>query len=118
MHELSESRIIAGREANTANFRPQYDGGGMGKEERMQLVIDLLAESNLALPPGVIFRNLKYKGATFERRTLMNYLQELHQEGLIEKVDPQALEKGRITTIEHSETGYYVLTEKTFDESS
>jgi repressor of nif and glnA expression len=82
----------------------------MGKEERMEMVLQLLHESELALPPGVIFRNLKSRGATFERRTLGNYLDELQDEGLVIKVDPDELEKGNIAEIDTDETGYYILT--------
>ena len=63
------------------------DGGGMGKEERKAQVLVLLDESDLALTPYVLFRNLKMRGATFERRTLGNYLGELIEEGRIEKLD-------------------------------
>lgn len=57
----------------------------MGKEERKLLVLELLGKSDLALPPKVIFLNLKKRGATFERRTLTNYLNELEEEGYIEQ---------------------------------
>jgi len=59
----------------------------MGKEERKAQVLVLLDESDLALTPYVLFRNLKMRGATFERRTLGNYLGELTEEGRIEKLD-------------------------------
>ena len=49
----------------------------MGKEERKRMVLGLLVESGLELPPAVIFDNLKRRGATFERRSVDNYLQEL-----------------------------------------
>ena len=49
----------------------------MGKEERKRVVLRLLVESGLALPPAVIFYNAKKKGATFERRSVDNYLNEL-----------------------------------------
>ena len=60
---------------------------GMGKEERKRQVLKLLVESGLALPPAVILWNCKKRGATFERRTLDNYIEELVEEGYIEKVD-------------------------------
>lgn len=83
----------------TMRFRP--DGGGMGKDERLRQVLTLLDESDLALTPYVLFRNLKMRGATFERRTLSNYLSELIDDGYVEKVkstgDPlyQITENGR-----------------------
>lgn len=60
--------------------------GGMAKEERKQQVLKLLGESGVALTPYVIFKNLKMRGATFERRTLTNYLNELLDEGRIQKI--------------------------------
>jgi repressor of nif and glnA expression len=57
---------------------------GMGKEERKTIVLRLLDESNLSLTPYVLFRNLKDRGATFERRTLGNYLRELVEDGFVE----------------------------------
>ncbi|WP_338901855.1 hypothetical protein [Salinibaculum marinum] len=59
----------------------------MGKEERKRQVLGLLVESGLALPPTAILWNCKNQGATFERRTLDNYIEELLDEGYIKKVD-------------------------------
>jgi predicted transcriptional regulator len=59
----------------------------MGKEERKRQVLGLLVESGLALPPTAILWNCKKQGATFERRTLDNYIEELLSEGYIKKVD-------------------------------
>jgi repressor of nif and glnA expression len=65
----------------------ESDRSGMAKEERKVLVLRLLAESNLALTPYVLFRNLKMRGATFERRTLGNYLRELVEDGFVERIE-------------------------------
>lgn len=69
----------------------------MGKEDRKQQVLKLLADSGLALTPYVIFRNLRMRGATFERRTLSNYLNELVDEGRVEKLDVNGDPLYRIT---------------------
>ena len=69
----------------------------MGKEERKDLVLRILDESDLSLTPYVLFRNLKMRGATFERRTLGNYLTELLEEEKIEKVQPNGDTLYRIT---------------------
>lgn len=58
----------------------------MGKEERKRIVLRLLVESGLDLPPQVIFHNCKKRGATFERRSVDNYLSELQDEGYVERV--------------------------------
>lgn len=76
------------------------DEKSMGKEERKRMVLGLLVESGLELPPAVIFDNLKKRGATFERRSVDNYLSELREEGLVERTDESkgynvATEKGR-----------------------
>jgi len=76
------------------------DPSSMGKEERKRMVLGLLVESGLELPPAVIFDNLKKRGATFERRSVDNYLAELREEGLVERTDESkgynvATEKGR-----------------------
>jgi len=83
------------------------DGGNMGKEDRKVLVLRLLAESELALTPYVLFRNLRMREATFERRTLSYYLAELLEEGRVERLEPngdplyQITEKGRSSVREH-----------------
>jgi DNA-binding HxlR family transcriptional regulator len=69
----------------------------MGKEERKAQVLEMLARSNLALTPYVLFRNLKMNGATFERRTLANYLSELQEEDRVEKLEQPGNALYRIT---------------------
>lgn len=85
---------------NTGNLVHASDGGSMGKEERKRQVLQLLVESNLDLPPQVIFHNCKQRGATFERRSVDNYLKELAEDGFVEKVPDtrgfyRATDKGR-----------------------
>jgi DNA-binding PadR family transcriptional regulator len=82
------------------NLHLATDGGRMGKAERKRQVLGLLVESGLDLPPAVIFHNLKRRGATFERRSVDNYLAELRDEGYVTKTDDSkgyysATEKGR-----------------------
>jgi len=68
------------------NFAPGDDNGSMGKEERKRQVLAVLVESGFDLPPAVIFHNCKQRGATFERRSVDNYLDELRESGYVEKV--------------------------------
>ncbi len=82
------------------NLPIRGNGSNMGKEERKRMVLGLLVESGLELPPAVIFDNLKRRGATFERRSVDNYLHELREEGLVKRTDESkgyniATEKGR-----------------------
>lgn len=76
------------------------DRSSMAKEERKKQVLQLLADTDLSLTPYVILHNLKMRGATFERRTLANYLNELVDEGRIQRLDTsttmyQITQKGR-----------------------
>lgn len=66
---------------------PEWEG--MSKEDRKNQVLVLLKESGLALTPYVIFRNIRMRGATFERRTLSNYLSELLDEGRVQKISTE-----------------------------
>ena len=70
-----------------ANNSRDGELSGMGKEERVRQVLGLLVESNLHLPPNVIFHNCKERGATFERRTVNRYLKELLEQGYVERVE-------------------------------
>ena len=88
----------------------------MAKEDRKQQVLDILMESGLALPKAAIFRNLKVRGATFERRSVDNYLAELAEEGFVKKLDVEALESGEVVETDMSEPGYFIATELAFEE--
>jgi len=83
----------------------------MGKEDRKMQVLSVLVDSDLALPPAVIFRNAKLRGATFERNSTDNYLRELLDEGYIQKVGPGKLEDGDLVEVPSSEEGYFIATE-------
>ena len=83
----------------------------VAREERLRLVLEYLVETESALPPAAIFRNLKLRGATFERRSVTYFLADLHDRGLVEKVDTTALESGRVVAVGQGEPGYWVATE-------
>jgi len=83
----------------------------VAREERMRLVLAYLVETESALPPAAIFRNLKLRGATFERRSVTNFLGELHERGLVQKVDTDALESGTVVAVDRSKPGYWMATE-------
>jgi hypothetical protein len=83
----------------------------MGKEDRKEMVLQFLAETRLALPPAVLYRNLRLRqNATFSAKSLDNYLEELHTEGYVIRVDPEALEKREVVTIDDGR-GYWLVTE-------
>jgi hypothetical protein len=83
----------------------------MGKEDRKQMVLQFLAETRLALPPAVLYRNLRLRqNATFSAKSLDNYLDELESEGYLLRVKPQSLEQREIEPIEDGR-GYWLVTE-------
>ena len=101
---MEQTKHDCSKNSNTVRFGTNLqlapDGGDMGKEERKRQVLGLLVESGLDLPPAVIFHNLKQRGATFERRSVDNYLGELREQGYVEKSDDSkgyysATKKGR-----------------------
>jgi DNA-binding PadR family transcriptional regulator len=84
----------------------------MGKQERKQLVLKFLSDAGLALPPKVLFRNLRLReNATFSEKSLNNYLTELEADGLVKRVDPAALTDRNISAVGADERGYYLITE-------
>jgi len=83
----------------------------MSKEDRKALVLQYLVHTRLALPPSVLYRNLRLRqNATFGASTLDNYLDELHEEGLITRIDPEAMEERKLVEIDDGR-GYWVATE-------
>lgn len=56
----------------------------MPKEERKRLILGLLAETGLALPPRVTYENLALRGATFSYKTVHRHLREAEDDGLVE----------------------------------
>jgi len=83
----------------------------MSKEDRKALVLQYLVHTRLALPPSVLFRNLRLRqNATFSSSTLDNYLEELHAEGLITRIDPAAMEDREVVKIDEGR-GYWVATD-------
>jgi hypothetical protein len=81
----------------------------MSKEDRKQLVLEFLRDTETALPRTAIYRNIRLRGATFRSRATKDYLDELVEEDRLLKVDPERLEYREIVEIPPSETGYYLL---------
>ena len=59
----------------------------MGKQDRKLRTLEILVKSDLALTPQVLFMNLKLSGATFERRSVGTYLNEMQADGYVEEID-------------------------------
>lgn len=84
---------------------------GMGKSHRKEVVLAFLDEYRLALPPTVLYRNLRLlENATFSQNTMENYLWELEADGLVKRVDPKQLEDRQIETPDDGR-GYWLITE-------
>jgi len=83
----------------------------MSKEDRKQLVLEYLAQTGLGLPPLALYRNLRLRqNATFSEKTLYNYLEELEAEGLVMRVDPDAMVDRKITEVDDGQA-YWMATE-------
>jgi len=94
------------------DLNPGGEWAGMGKADRKEMVLQFLAETRLALPPAVLYRNLRLRqNATFSEKSLGNYLSELETEGLVKRVDPDALERREIVTVGADARGYYLITD-------
>lgn len=88
------------------------DGGDVGKEDRLAQVLDLLAESGLALPPSAIYRNLVVTNerVTFQPRSMKNYMPELADRGLVQPIDPKALDEKKVESGKIGDC-YYMITD-------
>lgn len=95
------------------------DGGDMGKEERKQIVLNFMAEYRFALPPKAIFRNLKlHENITFSEDSVENYLVEFVEDGLVERVQKEALDAGEIQVAgEGDERAWYLVTDRGVEQS-
>lgn len=93
------------------------DGGDttdMTKAERKEVLLEFMAEHQLALPPSAIYRNLRlHKQITFSERSVENYLDEFVDEGLIARIAPGALKDRNVKEItDRSQRAYYIITDE------
>lgn len=86
--------------------------GTMPKQDRERAVLALLAELGEPLPPVLIYRILRVRGATFGRRSVMRYCSELGERGDLRKIDPEAMERGEIVDQSDDEKGYWMITDQ------
>ena len=97
--------------------RQTAERGDMSKEDRKALVLQYLVHTRLALPPAVLYRNLRLRqNATFSESTLGNYLDELAADGLVTRIDPQAMVDREIVELDNGR-GYWLATEAGRDEA-
>jgi DeoR/GlpR family transcriptional regulator of sugar metabolism len=87
----------------------------MSKAARKDVLLEFLAEHDLALPPLAIHRNLiLHERLIVSESTVQNYLDELQEEGLVERVNPHALGEREIEPATEDTGGraYYLVTDK------
>jgi DNA-binding transcriptional ArsR family regulator len=98
---------------NSDKFGTPFTDGGenedVAKEDRKRRVLRFLVDSGLAMPRKVLFRNLRYRGADFSDSSIKNYLRELREEGLVERIDANQFEEGRVV-VSDDDPGYWVAT--------
>jgi len=85
------------------------DKTDVAKEDRKHRVLAFLVDSGMALPRKALFRNLKFQGADFSDSSLKNYLAELREESLVERVDAKAFAEGQVTPSD-DDPGYWLAT--------
>jgi predicted transcriptional regulator len=90
-----------------------HDNDDMVKSERMDLLLEFMAEHPLAMPPIVIYRNLRiHRNLRVRKETVKNYLQELAEDGLVRRVDKGSLDDGKVVDADEDGRAYYIITEK------
>jgi len=113
MGENTESWPMTPKIRRTRGNKPQRDErhDEMGKSDRKALVLQYLVHTRLALPTAVLYRNMRLRqNATFSESTLKNYLSELEEEGLIKRVDPEAMAERKVVEVDNGR-GYWLATE-------
>jgi len=110
---VTDHRYPITRESDNsgAHFTDGGEDCSMSKEDRKRQVLELLAETRAALPRTVLFRNLSYRGANFSDSSLKNYLAELRDEGLVERINAEAFADGRVK-VSDDDPGYWIVTKE------
>jgi len=116
---VQESKI----ETAVKNNIVETDGGSsMPGEASRQVVLEFLADHKIGMPPSVIFRGLKTeRGIDFESRTTKTILQELEEQGLVNRVKKEALDNGNIEPIVSDDDGiraYYIISQKGLEQGT
>jgi len=85
--------------------------GDVDKAERKDFIIEFLEETRVALPRKALYRNLAYRKADFSDSSLKNYLGELREEGLVERIDAKKFANGTVQ-ISDDDPGYWIITKQ------
>jgi hypothetical protein len=82
--------------------------GRMAKEDRKDLVVAVLDDTQAAMPTVVLLRNCKARGGRFEVSALRNYLAELLDEQRVRKVDATKLAQRELVDVGTESEGYWI----------
>lgn len=94
----------------------EFDSDDMGKEDRQRQVLQFMAEYPLAMPPTLIYRNLKlHKNITFSDQSVENYLDEFVERGWVDRVEKSPLDAGNLIEADDDSRAYYIITEEGLD---
>ncbi|MGB9933913.1 hypothetical protein [Haloarcula amylolytica] len=84
----------------------------MVKSERKELILRFMAEHPLAMSPVALYRNLRiHRELRVGKETVKNYLQEMAKEGLVLRVDKNALDDAEIQEADDEDRAYYLISE-------
>jgi len=100
-NQLSGENITSGQEHQ-----------GMVKSERKQLLLEFMSEYPLAMSPVMLYRNLRiHRDLRVGKETVKNYLQEMAEEGLVLRIDKQALDGAKIKEADPDDRAYYIISD-------
>lgn len=85
----------------------------MTKDERMDVILQYMEEHPLALPPTVLYRNLRiYRNLYVTDETVKNYLEEMAEKGWVKRVRKEPLDDGVIEDAGSDDRAYYIITDE------
>lgn len=85
----------------------------MTKEDRQHQVLEFMDEFQLALPPLLVYRNMRlHEKVTFSVDSLRNYLEEFVDEGLVLRIKKQPLDEGKLEEAKSGGRAYYLISEQ------
>jgi len=84
----------------------------MVKSERKELLLEFMSEHPLAMSPVMLYRNLRiHRDLRVGKETVKNYLQEMAEEGLVLRIDKQALDDAEIREADPDDRAYYIISD-------
>ena len=94
------------------NITSGQEGQDMVKSERKELLLEFMSEYPLAMSPVVLYRNLRiHRDLRVGKETVKNYLQEMAEEGLVLRIDKQALDDAEIREADPDDRAYYIISD-------